>query len=137
MSKHLSEIAAVVDNSPSLGLGPEAGADVFSPDILTPAQYYAAHVTTPYHRLLVAVLEDAIRCYQRTLGAQGARQRFLFRETKEWLFDKRATIMSCSMICESLGIDVSCLRRYMRKYNRKTTVGEKPQRLPRRVAVHA
>jgi hypothetical protein len=83
--------------------------------ILLPAQYYSTRKTSPYHRLLLAVLEDAIRCFQRNYDARTGQRRLLFREAKEWLFDSDATVfMSCPMVCESLGIESVLLRRRLR-----------------------
>src|SRR5437899_12279379 len=41
--------------------------------------------TPPEHRLMLAVLEDAVRSYQRYVSSSHARGRRLFREVKEWI----------------------------------------------------
>jgi hypothetical protein len=115
-----------------------ASSRLVSPDLLTPAQYYPGLPASPYHRLLLAVLEDAIRCFQRNLLATRGRRRILFRETKEWLFDTYSTaFMSFSVVCESLGIEPSLLRRQLRAWQAEASRGLRVRRLPRRSAICA
>jgi len=104
------------------------GDTVLSPDVLTPAQYYSVPVASPYHRLLLAILEDAIRCFQRYFAVRDGSRRLLFLETEKWLFDSRGTAFtSCPMVCESLGIDPIELRRYLHKWRlRKRTREDAP-----------
>jgi hypothetical protein len=90
---------------------------VFPGDVLMPAQFYPAPRVTPCQRLLAAILEDAIRCFQKNCGARSTRRHIVFQEAEEWLFDGRGTgLMSCLTVCESLGIDPIQLRRYLRKW---------------------
>jgi len=105
------------------------------PEILTPEQYYAAPVTSPCHRLLVAILEDAIRSFKANLGAANMRRRVLFTEAKQWLFDSDGTaFLSCPIVCESLGIDPVLLRRHLREWQVKMAAGEETRRSSRRSA---
>jgi hypothetical protein len=113
-----TEAVALFEESTFWSPGAERDASsVLQPDILTPAQYFTSSGQTPYQRLLFAVLEDAICCFQRTLGATKGPRQVLFRETKEWLFDTGGNaFMSCAMICESLGIEPALLRRALSKW---------------------
>jgi hypothetical protein len=102
------------------GLDDELRADLSSPGALTPAQYYPAPATSPYQHLLLAVLEDAIRCFQRNFAVRNGPRRVLFGEAKEWLFDSDGTaFLSCPMVCEALGINAAQLRRYLREWHLK------------------
>jgi hypothetical protein len=93
---------------------------VFPSDILRPAQFYPAPTATPCERLLAAILEDAIRCFQKNCGAKSIRRHIIFQEAEAWLFDRRGTgFTSCLTVCESLGIDVIQLRRYLREWKLK------------------
>jgi hypothetical protein len=115
--------------------GPDDGlrADLASPDALTPAQYYPAPAASPYHHLLLAILEDAIRCFQRNFAVRKGPRRVLFQETEEWLFDSDGTaFLSCLMVCESLGINSVQLRRYLREWQLRMKAGHEPARLTRR-----
>ena len=97
-----------------------------------PTQYYAPRATSPYQRLLLAILEDAIRCFQNTFDAKTVRRRRLFRETQHWLFDAHNTgFMSCPTVCESLGIDSIALRRSLREWLSAMRAGQHTSRLGR------
>jgi hypothetical protein len=101
------------------------GGTVFTPDILTPAQYYDRPTVSPYGRLLFAILEDAINCYQRNYNARTVRRRRLFWEAQQWLFDSEASsFMSCAMVCENLRIDAAGLRRSLHDWRLKAAAGE-------------
>ena len=98
--------------------------NVLASEVLMPSQYYAARATTPYHRLLLAILEDAIRCFQNNLDAKTIRRRRLFRETEYWLFEtKDVGFMACPTVCESLGISSFALRRSLREWQKATRDG--------------
>src|SRR5207253_11345604 len=45
----------------------------------------------PEHRLMLAVLEDAVRSYQRDLSSSDSRGRRLYREVEEWFDSDAAT----------------------------------------------
>jgi hypothetical protein len=102
---------------------------VFSGGVLRPAQFYPAPIATPCERLLAAILEDAIRCFQKNCDAKNISRHIIFQEAESWLFDQRGTgFTSCMTVCESLGIDVIQLRRYLRiwRLNRKAGVAVPP-----------
>jgi hypothetical protein len=98
-------------------LDEDLGAGVFSPEILTPPEYYSAVASNQCQYLFVAILEDAIRCFQRHCGAESPRHRLLFQEAEERLFDIcGAGFMSYTMVCDSLGIGPVELRRNLGKW---------------------
>lgn len=97
---------------------------VFSGDMLTPAQFYPAAPVTPCQRLLTAILEDAVHCFQKNCGARSRKRQIIYQEARAWLFDCRGNgFTSCVMVCETLGIDVIRLRRYLRKWMLKKEAG--------------
>jgi hypothetical protein len=97
---------------------------VFPGDLLMPAQFYPGPQVTPRQRLLAAILEDAIRCFQKNCGARSTRRHIIFQEAEEWLFDGRGTgFASCLTVGESLGIDPIQLRRYLRKWKLNQQAG--------------
>lgn len=60
----------------------------------------------PEQALMLAVLEDAIACYQKYMPADDQSGRALFREAEEWIFEKGDDwIFSFENICEVLGLD--------------------------------
>jgi hypothetical protein len=61
-------------------------------------------------KLLLAVLEDAIRCYLRNVNAQEGERRRDFLEVRSWFegnltSDRRADIFSFDNLCAALGIE--------------------------------
>jgi hypothetical protein len=133
MLKDLAGAIASFDRcNPSWGRDQDGDA-LFSPDVLTSAQYYAAPVASPHHRLLLAILEDAIRCFQRNFAVRNGPRRILFRETEEWLFDSDGTaFLSCAMVCESLGINPVELRRSLHRWRIREGAGQVAPCLARR-----
>jgi len=114
---------------------------VFIPDVLTPGQYYdgmradngcARHIK----RLMLAVLEDAVRCYLTYANSRSRAQRRLFVEAEGWLMDHKADgAFAFDTVCETLGIDPNCLREGLRQWRLKQLDGMNPRRLTRRSPV--
>jgi hypothetical protein len=137
MRRDLAGVMASFDKGhPPWGSDDELRADLSLPGHLTPAQYYPAPAASPCQRLLLAILEDAIHCFQRNFAVRTGPRAVLFRETKEWLFDPDGTaFLSCSMVCESLGINSVQLRRYLREWQPRMKTGhEQPRLTPHRLA---
>ena len=70
-------------------------AGIMIPDALTPGQYYDGiraddSCARPIKRLMLAVLEDAMRCYQSFASSRNRTQRRLFVEAEAWLMDRKA-----------------------------------------------
>jgi hypothetical protein len=62
--------------------------------------------------LMLAVLEDAIFCFQKFPAAQDLRQKIMFRDAKNWLWSDRLDWpFSYRNVCDVLGIDANYLRR--------------------------
>jgi hypothetical protein len=80
--------------------------------ILMPAQYADLvrrnHTLEGELKLLMAVLEDAIRCYLRNVDAKDGERRREFVEVRNW-FESTVTgpagIFSFENLCEALGIE--------------------------------
>jgi hypothetical protein len=84
------------------------------------------------HRLLIAILQDAIHCYQKHLHATTWRGRRLFREVERWFTesDTGATI-SFQTVCDGLGIDPGYVRRGLHRWRvLEGPNGAKPLRHP-------
>ncbi|SRR5712692_5282441 len=87
----------------------------FEPDTLLPTQYYdllkRRHTLESERRLMFAVLEDAIECYLKYMGARHRKQRILFYEAREWVNARnRKGLFAFESLCETLGIEPSRLR---------------------------
>ncbi len=111
------------------------------PDALTPEQYYEGiraddASVRPIKRLMLAVLEDAMRCYQAYANSRSPSQRRLFVEAEAWLMNRRTDgPFTCETVCETLGIEPSCLRNGLRRWRMRALDGLNPRRLARRSPV--
>jgi len=91
-------------------------AGLFEPDVLLPAQFFAAFRRIGgldrERLLMLAVLEDAVDCYQKYAFAKDPRGRQLFGEAAEWVdsFD-RGWLFSFENICDTLEIAPGYVRR--------------------------
>src|SRR5215469_15685524 len=65
--------------------------------------------------LLLAVLEDAIRCYVANINARTRQQRLTFAEVYNWFYPRhkaeRLAPISFESVCDLLGIEAEALRR--------------------------
>src|SRR5437867_5914304 len=94
----------------------DAGTSLFQPDLLLPAQFFAALKQKAHacgeRRLMVAILEDAVVCFQKHLWAADSRSRQLGAEAERWfLSDDNSWPFSFVNICETLDIHPLFLRR--------------------------
>lgn len=75
----------------------------------------------PERGLLLAVLEDALRCLKQYAHAKDAQGEKLFREAEEWLLDEDEDwIFSFSSICEVLGLNRSYIRKQAASWKQET-----------------
>jgi hypothetical protein len=97
---------------------------LFQPDTLLPDQYLETfrrklHLE-PEKKLMLAILEDAIACYQKYIFARDAKGKALFREAEEWVQERGAEgIFSFDSVCETLGFNPDYLRRGMAEWKSK------------------
>ena len=116
-------------------------AGIFVPDVLTRGQYYDGirsdnACARPIKRLMLAVLEDAMRCYLTYANSRSGPQRRLFVEAEAWLADRKADgAFAFETVCETLGIDPNCLREGLRRWRQKELNGMNPRQLTRRAPV--
>jgi hypothetical protein len=101
-------------------------ASLFEPDELLSAQYFEKRRKTllePEKRLMLAILEDAINCYQDHLLARRSKARRLFTEAEEWVLEKGSDwIFSFKNICETLGFNPEYVRHGLLGWKEKKTV---------------
>ena len=102
----------------------------FQPDTLIAFECFEAlrkkSQLEPEKRLLLAVLEDAVVCFQKHLFTrEGVGQR-LFGDAREWIFEESDDrIFSFESICEILGFDPGCFRKGLLLWERKKRGGDK------------
>lgn len=86
---------------------------IFERDVVLSAELFAERsgLPTPERSLMLAVLEEAARCFLNYGTAEG-KQRVLFEEARDWFASSAATqLFDFENVCDVLGIDVGYLRR--------------------------
>lgn len=97
---------------------------LLQPDTLLPTQYFAAlrrkSEQEPERRLAIAVLEDAVDCFQKHLLAHDRKSRQLFVDADEWISsDDRSWPFAFENICDLLQINSEYLRRGLATWKEK------------------
>jgi hypothetical protein len=89
---------------------------LFQPDVMLPAQQFPAHSKRePEHRLMMAVLEAAVRCVRKYPFPTDARGRRLFHEARQWLLAAEPNWpYSFERICAVLDLDADAVRQQLR-----------------------
>jgi hypothetical protein len=99
--------------------------NLFEPDTLLPAQFFAAFAREESgvireRRLMLAVLQDAVECYQKYALARDPRGRMLFDDADEWINSgEREWAFSYENICDVLGLNAEYIRRGLSKWRQQ------------------
>lgn len=110
--------------------------DVFDPDIILPAQHFAAIQRKKFpsgeHRLLVALIQDAIECFQKHMHARDAKRRQLFLDAQGWIGseDDRG-VFSFNNVCMLLGMNPDYVREGLLHWSERTKEVPRSARRPR------
>jgi hypothetical protein len=103
---------------------------LFQPDVVLAPQFFAtlrrqAPRKQGECQLLIAVLEDAINCFQKYVFAGDTYGRRLFQEAEQWMMEKNPErppsndeepSLSFEYVCEVLGLDPDYLRHGLRRW---------------------
>jgi hypothetical protein len=94
--------------------------DGVAPDCILPAQYFARSKrqfsSGAEGRLMLAVLEDAVNCYLRTMNRRNREVSLEFREVSDWFAAGNCEgVFAFEHICEVLGIDAGWVRRSLQR----------------------
>ena len=89
--------------------------DLLGPDVILPQQFFDGprgdSDFSPEKALMLAVLEDAIRCFQEYFRTTRARPRMLSRQAERWIRTRDWNWpFSFNNVCEALSIDPDCMR---------------------------
>jgi len=89
---------------------------LFQPDTLLPEQYLDTYRRKlhlePEKKLMLAILEDAIACYQKYLFARDIKGKALFLEAAEWIQQESDEgVFAFDSVCEALGLNPEYVRR--------------------------
>lgn len=95
---------------------------LFDLEAIVPSQYPAwsgrDDGTSAERRLMLAVLRDAVDCYQRHALARDERGKALFADAKKWIeSDEREWPLSYENICETLRFDTTRIRRELSRWH--------------------
>ena len=94
---------------------------LFEEDVILPEQYFARlrqKADFPAEqRLLFAVLEDAVHCFQANLFARTLRRQQAFEEAEQWLLEPEmdATV-TLEYVCDVFGFDAEYMRAGLRQW---------------------
>lgn len=113
---------------------------IFVPDVITPEQFYDMRrddsAIAPVKRLMMAVLEDALRCFQNNADAKSGQRKRLFVEAEQWLCGESGDgPFSFATVCETLGIEPNFLRSGLKEWRNQQLAGISARRLARRSPV--
>ena len=97
---------------------------LFQPDTLLSAHYYGnlrrTTLIQPEMRLTLAILEDAINCFQDNLTAESDKGKMLFNEAEEWILEEDGDwIFSFRNVCELLGFNPAYVRQGLLRWKQE------------------
>ena len=106
----------------------EGDSRLFQPDIVLPAQFFATlrrrSIQDPERRLVIAILEDAVDCFQKHLWARQHKARQLFEDAEAWILSEdREWPFSFENICELLDLNPEYLRRGLQAWKQRELDG--------------
>jgi hypothetical protein len=96
---------------------------IFQPDILIDAQFQSTQ-RRRFHLdservLMLAVLKDAVVCFQENVVAKCQRKQSMHREAEEWISNTdRSYLFSFENVCEALGFDADYMRDGLLRWKR-------------------
>jgi len=115
-------------------------AELFGPDIVLPEQMIEGYRNDSYlsgeKALMLAVLEDGIRCFQEHLRNPRYNPRLLSQQAEEWISaEDWDWPFSFNNVCETLGIDPEALRSTLLRWkaSRMAALQARPDAAPRKV----
>ncbi len=110
----------------------ERVSSLFQPDTVLPDQYLdtvtrKSHLD-PEKKLMLAVLEDAVACYQKNVSVRDGKGKSLFCEAEEWILMEQNDdwLFSFGNICEALGLNPQYIRAGLLRWRQKR-VEERPK----------
>ena len=113
------------DSEPSALTAEEKIASLFQPDMLLSAQYFEnlrrkTHFE-PEKRLMLALLEDAISCYQDNLISRSGKKKRLFEDTEQWVLRTDGDwIFSFDNVCDALGLNPEYVRQGLLRWKERS-----------------
>lgn len=96
---------------------------VFQPDILIGAQYQSTYrrrfYLDPERVLMLAVLQDAVVCFQENVAANCKRKQLLHQDAEAWILNEDSSyLFSFENVCDALGYDAGYMREGLMRWKR-------------------
>jgi len=103
-------------------------------DVLLADQYFATFrrkELEPEKQLMLAVLEDAVTCFQRYIFGRNRWARTLYNETEDWICDENTDYaFSFDNICAVFGLDPKYVRDGLLRW-KKSKLAQRQQQIVR------
>jgi hypothetical protein len=115
----------------------EVISDLFAQSAILPAQFYdkRSKEYEPERRLMLALLTDALHCYQAGVASTTAERTGLFKEAERWLFNRRRNIpFAFEDVCGALEIDPAYVRSGLLRWRARRLINDR-MKLIRRTPV--
>ena len=101
---------------------------LFEPDILLPGTFFSFFQKEAgfdrERRLMLAVLEDAIDCFQKYAHTEDSRGKQLFAESYEWIMSPdKAWLFSFENICQIVDMNPDYIRQGLHRWRDQGPVG--------------
>lgn len=114
---------------------------VDAPEVLLPSQLptggRAVAGKIAEYRLLLAVLEDAVHCFQQFLRPKNQKERMLFADAEAWIMDRNqatghrtkphAPFLSFEYVCEVLNLEPESVCEQLRRWRQLAADGTNNQ----------
>lgn len=96
--------------------GDDRALAIFQPDILIETQYQSTYRRRfhldPERVLMLAVLQDAVVCFQEHVQSTCKRKQAMHRDAQDWILNRDQSYpFSFENVCEALGYDAEYLRK--------------------------
>jgi hypothetical protein len=123
----MGEAAGFVEREPTTPRRDiDALAELFGPEIVLPEQIVAGYRNDSYlsgeKALMLAVLEDGIRCFQEHLRNPRLNPRLLSEQAEEWIrAEDWDWPFSFNNVCDTLGLDPAALRTALLQWKARMT----------------
>ena len=102
----------------------ERVSSLFQPDTLLPDQYLDTYRRKlhlePEKKLMLAILEDAVACFQKYVSARDGKGQVLFQDAEGWIMEENDDgLFSFAHVCETLGFDPAYLRQGLKAWKQQ------------------
>lgn len=105
---------------------------LFDRDSLIATRYFSDRVEktlVPEKKLMLAILEDALCCFQDHWSAKHGKRKQLYDNVQHWFFDPTDDrVFSFGNVCSALGFDPDYIRKGLSQWRAKKS--SKPHRAP-------